>query len=51
MPCRDRASPIKSNPPPDVPVIVFAPANEAPSAMFAAAISFSHWNTIRLFLI
>jgi len=49
IPWRDSDSPIKSNPPPDVPVIVFAPVNEAPNAMLAAAISFSAWNTIRLF--
>ena len=44
----DRVSDMRSKPPPDVPVIVFAPAKDAPSAMFAAAISFSAWRTISL---
>jgi len=50
IPWRDRVSPIRSKPPPEVPVITLAPANEAPSAIDAAEISFSAWNTMRLFL-
>jgi len=42
---------MRSNPPPDVPVKTLAPENDAPIAMLAAAISFSAWNTVRLFSI
>ncbi len=51
MPWSDSVSPIRSNPPPEVPVITFAPANDAPIAIDADAISLSAWNTVRLFFI
>lgn len=42
----DKVSDIRSKPPPEVPVITFEPANEAPRDIEAAAISFSAWKTM-----
>lgn len=44
-PWSERPSVMRSKPPPDVPIIVRAPANDAPIALFTTAISPSGWKT------
>ena len=39
---------IRSNPPPEVPIIVLAPAKLEPRAMFTTEISLSAWNAMKL---